>query len=91
MARCEDFPCCGHEAGCCPDYSPSGQQLNMRCTCGEVVPIGSRSSLCQTCLEDSYDFMISSEAFDAAYPEEDAEEIDDLERGEIEDYTDGDY
>ena len=59
MARCEDFPCCGHEAGCCPDYDESGNQLNMRCTCGAVVPLSSSSSLCAACLrrgdEDGYD------------------------------------
>ena len=50
MARCEDWPCCGHESGCCPDYDESGKQLNMRCVCGAVVPLGSRSSLCPSCL-----------------------------------------
>lgn len=51
MARCEDFPCCGHESGCCPDYDDeTGKQLNMRCTCGAEVPLGSRSSLCEGCL-----------------------------------------
>ena len=47
---CEDFPCCGHEHGCCPDYDESGRQLNMRCTCGAVVPLNSRYSLCEDCL-----------------------------------------
>ena len=50
MARCEDYPCCGHEDGCCPDYDKSGNQLNMKCTCGATVPLGSRSSLCKACL-----------------------------------------
>ena len=50
MARCEDWPCCGHEAGCCPDFDESGRQLNMRCTCGAEVPLSSRSSLCESCL-----------------------------------------
>ncbi len=50
MARCEDFPCCGHEAGCCPDYDGSGRQLNMKCVCGATVPLGSPSSLCAACL-----------------------------------------
>lgn len=50
MARCEDYPCCGHEAGCCPDYDESGTQLNMRCVCGAVVPLSSHSSLCSSCL-----------------------------------------
>lgn len=56
--RCEDFPCCGHELGCCPDFDENGKQLNMKCTCGATVPITSRSSLCQSCLnatdEDGY-------------------------------------
>lgn len=51
MARCEDWPCCGHEAGCCPDYDESGQQLNMKCVCGATVELGSSSSLCRGCLQ----------------------------------------
>lgn len=47
---CEDFPCCGHEAGCCPDFDEAGQQLNMRCTCGAVLSIKSRFSICDSCL-----------------------------------------
>lgn len=50
MAYCEDFPCCGHEQGCCPDFDEAGNQLNMKCICGATVPINSRSSLCRTCL-----------------------------------------
>ena len=51
MAHCEDFPCCGHEYGCCPDYDPdTGRQLNMKCVCGATVPLTSRSSLCHSCL-----------------------------------------
>jgi len=51
MARCEDFPCCGHEQGCCPDFDDTGKQLNMRCTCGAVVPLHSRSSICTPCMQ----------------------------------------
>jgi hypothetical protein len=50
MAYCEDFPCCGHEPGCCPDFDESGRQLNMKCVCGATVDINSRSSLCPACL-----------------------------------------
>lgn len=41
MSYCEDFPCCGHEAGFCPDFDPeTGEQLDMRCVCGaSVVPL----------------------------------------------------
>lgn len=55
MARCEDFPCCGHEEGCCPDYDESGRQLNMKCVCGAVLPLHSRSSLCPSCLSEGID------------------------------------
>lgn len=49
--RCEDFPCCGHESGCCPDSDPkTGEQLDMKCVCGASVPLNSPSSLCRTCL-----------------------------------------
>jgi hypothetical protein len=49
--RCEEWPACGHEEGCCPDHDPrTGKQLNMRCTCGAPVPINARWSLCEGCL-----------------------------------------
>lgn len=51
MAQCEDFPCCGHERGCCPDYDPdTGAQLNMVCTCGAKIPITNGCSICDACL-----------------------------------------
>jgi hypothetical protein len=55
MARCEDYPCCGHESGCCPDYDADGKQLNMKCTCGATVPLTSRYSLCQSCMRTEGD------------------------------------
>jgi len=52
---CEDFPCCGHESGCCPDFDPeTGRQLDMKCTCGASVPLTSRSSLCGPCLRGPF-------------------------------------
>lgn len=50
MARCEDFPCCGHEMGCCPRRNANGEQIEMVCVCGASVPLSSRSSLCRACL-----------------------------------------
>jgi len=50
---CEDYPCCGHEAGCCPDYNEAGEQLNMKCTCGATLPRKSRYSICDSCLNRS--------------------------------------
>lgn len=48
--RCEDFPACGHEPGCCPDRDERGRQTNMRCDCGASVPLTSRWSLCRGCI-----------------------------------------
>lgn len=57
MARCEDFPCCGHESGCCPNFDKvTGEQLNMKCTCGANVPLTSRFSICDGCMSDDYDY-----------------------------------
>ena len=56
MARCEDFPCCGHEAGCCPNFNESGEQLDMVCTCGKRLPITNRYSICNQCLQDDCEY-----------------------------------
>ena len=47
---CEDFPCCGHEHGCCPDFDQSGRQMNMRCVCGARLPVDNPVSICDSCL-----------------------------------------
>ncbi len=87
MARCEDFPCCGHEAGCCPDFDGSGKQLNMKCTCGATVPLGSKSSICDACLR-------LAQIEDGDFPEEDYDEElardQILERQELEDFEQAD-
>jgi hypothetical protein len=54
--RCEDFPCCGHEMGCCPDFdSETGAQLNMICVCGAKLPVNARFSICAGCMVDPDD------------------------------------
>jgi len=50
MAMCEDYPCCGHESGCCPDFDQHGKQVNMVCICGAKLPVDNHSSLCSGCL-----------------------------------------
>ena len=56
MAYCEDFPCCGHEAGCCPDFDDDGRQLNMIWTCGDRLSFDSRYSICSSCMNhDAFD------------------------------------
>lgn len=72
MPRCEDFPCCGHESGCCPNYDESGRQTDMVCTCGARLPIGSRFSICETCMD--YD----PEGERGCGPEDYGEYLDDL-------------
>ena len=72
---CEDFPCCGHESGCCPDFDPeTGRQLDMKCVCGASVPLSSRSSLCEGCLRGSFqgDYEDYEGYYESAY-ETDAE------------------
>jgi hypothetical protein len=72
MTYCEDFPCCGHEAGCCPDFDSSGQQLNMICVCGTRLPVNNPSSCCDHCLQDLEDPDYS----DFPYNQPDEEELD---------------
>lgn len=53
---CQDFPCCGHEAGCCPNYDESGRQTNMICVCGAELPVDNPVSICDSCLGRHDDF-----------------------------------
>jgi hypothetical protein len=68
MAMCEDFPCCGHEMGCCPDYDESGKQLNMVCVCGAKLPLNSRYSICTDCLREFDDD--ENEGFDDGFEDD---------------------
>lgn len=54
MARCEDWPCCGHEAGSCPSAYRNGREVQF-CECGHPVCRKS-NSLCIECYEDSIDY-----------------------------------
>ena len=84
MTRCIDFPCCGHELGCCPDYDESGRQLNMVCTCGAKHHGESGTSLCVSCLSrpDPND----PESYDPWESFEEPEEDEDFEADPIEDF-----
>ena len=53
--RCEDYPCCGHEAGDCPD-----SEGRFTCVgCGKRLPRDAGSSICPKCQsrmsQDGYD------------------------------------
>ncbi len=50
MARCEDYPCCGHgpagDGGACPDSSGRFPCVE----CGKRMPKNASSSICAKCL-----------------------------------------
>jgi hypothetical protein len=50
MGRCEDFPCCGHASGECPDIDSQGRE-RWRCVggCGKRLPLTATSSICAKC------------------------------------------
>lgn len=49
MARCEDFPCCGHEPGDCPEIDKSGREVWRCVECGGRLPRSATSSICRKC------------------------------------------
>lgn len=50
MARCEDYPCCGHTAGDpCPAVDAKGRIVAVCCECGGRLPKAARSSICGRC------------------------------------------
>ena len=65
MARCEDFPCCGHEMNDCPSHRPTSRYLPYPCVdCGKkilkVKAVRGHESFCEKCYHalgrsDGYD------------------------------------
>lgn len=50
MARCEDYPCCGHTSGDpCPQLDTKGNIVGICCECGGRLRKGFRSSICAKC------------------------------------------
>ncbi len=49
MARCEDFPCCGHEDGDCPSRDENGNERWTCVACGKLLPLRATSSICSKC------------------------------------------
>lgn len=85
MATCEDFPCCGHEAGCCPDFDQDGNQLNMVCVCGAKIPVDSKYSICSSCMDqddDGSDYDREDDYFDDDGQPTEYEEWQDLHGGD---------
>lgn len=65
MARCEDYPCCGHTPGDpCPDRDKKGNIVPRCCYCNKRLARGARSSICAKCqkrmirrMDEGDDFM----------------------------------
>ena len=56
--RCEDWPCCGHEAGDCPDVDPETGEQSFRCShCGRRLSPHSPSSMCASCINRFHQSM----------------------------------
>ena len=50
---CEDFPCCGHSLGDCPDSNGSYKCVQ----CGKRLPKNSPSSICDKCIKRMMKYM----------------------------------
>lgn len=48
-ARCEDYPCCGHEDGDCPSRDEDGNEIWSCASCGGKLPLKASSSICHRC------------------------------------------
>ena len=83
---CEDFPCCGHELGCCPSFNENGEQVDMVCVCGKRLPISRKSSICDGCLR-----AMNTDDFPDYYGDEDGDDYGDEDGGEDGDDYGGDY
>ena len=46
---CEDFPCCGHQAGDCPTLDSKGRERWTCVGCGKRLPLHAPSSICGKC------------------------------------------
>lgn len=49
MARCEDYPCCGHEPGDCPEIDSKGRARYRCVECGKRLRPNATSSICGSC------------------------------------------
>lgn len=77
MSYCEDFPCCGHEAGDCPD-----SEGRFKCVgCGALLPRNNPDSFCAECHRNQVwldpedrDWFPDEDEDDEEYEEEEYEE-----------------
>ena len=71
MARCEDFPCCGHyDEGTYNSWCPNEDGLFPCSNCGAHLPLGRTSSLCANC----FNHMMNDDSDGDYEPEYELEE-----------------
>lgn len=46
---CEDYPCCGHERGDCPQPDSKGRPRWTCVECGKRLSLKASSSICEPC------------------------------------------
>ena len=78
---CEDYPACGHDI--CPPHWEHGGQAAVICVCGAILPLSSRSSLCESCLYPNRPQQISQEELEEMSEDEYEDYMDDLLFGEM--------
>jgi rubrerythrin len=67
--RCEDYPCCGHYAGSCPDRDGQGNEIYRCVGCGNRLPQNSKSSLCKDCLKHRMEREDEKPMYGGDYPD----------------------
>lgn len=65
MARCEDYPCCGHTSGDpCPDRDSAGRIVPRCVECNKKLLRSARSSICGSCQKRLERRWLNSDDFD---------------------------
>jgi hypothetical protein len=59
-----------------------GQQVNMKCTCGAVLPVNNRYSICDACLNSNEDGDYQDDYYDYEPDVDELTEHEDFERAD---------
>lgn len=51
---CEDFPCCGHGPGECPQTDRNGRPVYRCVDCGRPLRRSATSSICERCMRAAH-------------------------------------
>lgn len=63
--RCEDFPCCGHEAGGCPQIDENGAERFHCARCSVLMAPKARSAVCEPCHSEWRRYMVEDRWLDS--------------------------